>query len=97
MIPMMMTLAVRHGGVDRRTGQRVPGGHRIRLWLPLFLIWILIAPFALLLSPLILLGVAMARLNPFRALTAAFGLLAALTGTLIEVETPDAVVNIRVF
>ena len=97
MIPMMMTLAVRHDGVDRYTGQVRPEGDGLRLWLPLFLLWILVAPFALLLSPLLLIGMAYLRLNPFRASAALFGLLCAFAGTRIEVESPGASVNIRIF
>lgn len=97
MIPMMMTIAVRHDAMDRRTGRIEPDGFALRLWLPLFLVWLLVAPFFVLLLPLILLGLALARLNPFRALAALFGLLAGLTGTQVEVDSPGAVINIRVF
>jgi hypothetical protein len=67
----------------------------IRLWLPLILIWILAAPFLVLLSPLLLLGLAVAGLEPFGALAALLGVLAALGGTRIEVDAPDALVNIH--
>ena len=97
MIPMMMTIAVRHDEVDYRSGFARPESHGLRLWLPLFLLWILVLPFALLLSPLILIGLAFLRLNPFRAAAALFGLLCALAGTCIEVESPGATVNIRIF
>jgi hypothetical protein len=81
----------------RRVTQRVEAPRRpeVRLWLPMLLIWLLLAPFVILLSPLLLLGLAMVGLNPFRALAALLGLLAALGGTQIEVDTPDALVNIH--
>jgi hypothetical protein len=37
----------------------------------------------------------MAGLNPFRALAAILGLMAALAGTHVEVEAPDAHINIH--
>jgi hypothetical protein len=66
-----------------------------RLRLPLILVWLLLAPFLIVLSPLLLLGLAVAGLDPFRSLGALLGLLAALGGTRIEVDTPDALVDIH--
>jgi hypothetical protein len=90
----------------RRSAKRVA----IRLWLPLTPLWILLAPFALLLIPLLLLtpplfpnrpGARALRASiaarPFRT---AFGLgavLIALSGTVVDVDTPDALVRIRIF
>jgi hypothetical protein len=70
---------------------------RVQVWIPLFLVWLVLAPFVLLLSPLLAFGLARVRLDPFRAIGAAFRLLAALSGTRVEIETPDAFVNIRLF
>jgi hypothetical protein len=91
MMPMTMTTD------SRRRPRRAEAGRRpeFRLWLPLLLIWLLLAPFVILLSPLLILGLAMAGLNPFRALAALFGVLGALGGTHIEVDAPDALVNIH--
>lgn len=73
-----------------------PRGRRpIRLWLPMFLIWLLLAPLAILLSPFIVLWMVVCRLNPFRAIGAILSLLSALSGTRVEVRSPDAFVNIR--
>jgi len=96
MIPMMMTLAVRREVINHDTGRLEPDGRALRLWLPLFLLWLLAAPFALLLAPLILLALCLARLNPFRVFAAFYGLLAGLAGTRIEVDAPGAFVNIRI-
>jgi len=95
MIPMLMTIAVQRETIDHDTG-RLEDGRGLRRWLPLFLVWLLIAPFLLLLAPLIILGLGMARLNPFRALAAIFGVLAGLSGTRVDVEAPGAFVNIQI-
>ena len=87
MIPMVVSVDIRHDG---------EGPQRIRLWLPLFLLWLLLAPLVILLSPLWLL--ALLLLGP-RALTAPmvlFDVLTSLSGTLVEVVAPDALVFIRV-
>jgi len=91
---------------------RVAGQKRtvVRLWLPLTPLWIILAPFALLLAPLLWLvppllpnrpGARAIRaslaVKPFRT---AFGLgavLLALSGTVVDVDTPDALVRIRIF
>jgi hypothetical protein len=90
MIPMLMTIDIRH---RRRREQAWRGLH---LWLPLFLLWIVLAPLVLLLSPLLLLFVATGR-NPFIVVAALFNALAALAGTRVEVMSPRASVFIRVF
>jgi len=68
----------------------------IRLWLPLTPLWIILAPFALLVSPALTLAPATRRMPPFRAAWAVGRLLLALSGTLIEVDSPAAVVRIHV-
>jgi hypothetical protein len=82
----------------------------VKLWLPLTPLWILLAPFALLLAPLLLLaprllpdrpgsGVARAAfvVRPYRTAFALGAILMALSGTRVDVDTPDAVVRIRIF
>lgn len=71
-------------------------GRRIRLWLPLFLVWLLLAVLGLLLSPLILIGCLIARLNPFATLWNLIGVFVALAGVNIEITSPDAAVLVRV-
>ncbi len=89
-----------------RPGKRVV----VRLWLPLTPLWLILAPFALLLAPLVLLAprlipnrpgaravrAAMA-VRPYQTAFAVGGALMALSGTLVEVDTPDALVRIRIF
>jgi hypothetical protein len=68
----------------------------IRLWIPLFLLWI---P-ALVLAPIILLAVVIAcvvgRVNPWRAISAFWGLLCALPGTHVHVNAKDEQVLVRI-
>ncbi|HEX4197738.1 MAG TPA: hypothetical protein VHZ26_09865 [Caulobacteraceae bacterium] len=71
-------------------------GRRIRLWLPLFLVWLLLAVLGLLLSPLILIGCLIARLNPFAVIWSLARVFAALAGVNIEISSPDASVLVRV-
>jgi hypothetical protein len=70
---------------------------RLRLWIPLFLIWLLLLPLVLVLLPLAILALLLLRLNPFRALAALWQVLTGLTGTHIEVNAPDALVYVRIF
>ena len=89
-----------------RPGKRVV----VRLWLPLTPLWVILAPFALLLAPLVMLAprlipnrpgaravrAAMA-VHPYRTAFAVGGALMALSGTLVDVDTPNALVRIRIF
>jgi hypothetical protein len=84
--------------------QRPPAGAqtpahpvRVRLWLPLTALWIVLAPFALLLAPLLLLAPQARGVNPYRAAFAIGHALLSLTGTVVDVEAPGALVKIRIF
>ena len=91
---------------------RVAGQKRtvVRLWLPLTPLFIILAPFALLLAPLLWLaprllpnrrGARVVRaalaVRPFRTVFGLGAVLMALSGTLVDVDTPDALVRIRIF
>ncbi|SCF17934.1 hypothetical protein GA0074695_4046 [Micromonospora viridifaciens] len=85
-MPQLVSVRVRNGR-----------GRRLRLWVP-------ILPVLLILSPVLLLVLALAavaclvwRINPVRALHATWRLLCALTGTRIEIEQSRTavLVNIR--
>ena len=82
----------------------------VKLWLPLTPLWLLLAPFALLLAPLLLLAPqllpdrqggravrAAIAVRPYRTAFALGAILLALSGTRVDVDTPDAVVRIRIF
>lgn len=75
--------------------RRRRGGRRVRLWLPLVLLWILLLPVALLLAPAIVVACLVFRCDPLAGTQAVFGLLCNLSGTSIEVDTPDTLVFIR--
>ena len=57
-----------------------------RLWIPLLLIWLLLVPLFLLLSPFIFIGFLMCRVNPFRGVAVLWQILSALSDTRLEVE-----------
>jgi len=80
------------GPFDQRRGH-----FTLKLWLPLTPVWILLAPAALLLAPLIRLAPQAGRVNPYRAALAVGRTLLALSGTVIRVDTPDAVIRLRIF
>ena len=62
----------------------------IRLWIPLFLIWLLLLPLAVLLSPFIFIACIFCRVNPFRGIALIWQVLNALTDSNIEVEHRSA-------
>jgi hypothetical protein len=69
----------------------------LRLWVPLFLVWLLLLPFAVVLLPLYFVMCAVMDIAPFRTIGALFGVLGAMGGTHIEVDSPDASVFIHVY
>lgn len=77
----------------------LPGAARrgVRLWVPLFLIWLLLVPFALVLLPVYFVVCAVVDIHPLRTLGAALAVLASLHGTLVEVDSPSASIFIEVF
>jgi hypothetical protein len=70
---------------------------RLRLWIPLFLVWLLLLPFLLLLLPLAIVACLVVRINPFRALAFFWQVFAGLRGTNIEVNDGNAAVVVRIF
>ena len=69
----------------------------VRLWLPLTLIFLILAPFAILLSPLLYWVPRPYCQRPFATVFGVGALLLSLGGTVVEVDTPDALIRIRVF
>ena len=61
-----------------------------RLWVPLFLIWLLLLPLAILLSPFIFIAYLVCRVNPFRGVAVMWQILNALADTSVEVEHRSA-------
>ena len=61
-----------------------------RLWIPLFLFWLLLLPLGILLSPLIFIAGLVCRVNPLRGVAVIWQILNALTDTELEVEHRSA-------
>lgn len=61
-----------------------------RLWIPLFLIWLLLLPLAVLLSPFVFIACLFCRVNPFQGVAVMWQILNALTDTNVEVEHRSA-------
>jgi len=61
-----------------------------RLWIPLFLVWLLLLPLAALISPLIFIVCLFCRVNPFRGVAVMWQILNALADTDVEVEHRSA-------
>jgi uncharacterized membrane protein len=57
-----------------------------RLWIPLFLIWLIVLPVAIVLSPFIFLACLICRVNPFTGVAVMWQILAGLMDTKLEVE-----------
>lgn len=61
-----------------------------RLWIPLFLIWLLLLPLAILLSPFIFIACLVCRVNPWGGVVLLWQILTALADTNVEVEHRSA-------
>ena len=85
MIPMLVFLRIR--GRNRRG---------LRLWIPLFVVWLLLLPFVLVLLPLAFIACLVGRVNPFRALAVGWQLLTGLRNTNIEVAQGQVLVLVHV-
>jgi uncharacterized membrane protein SpoIIM required for sporulation len=83
MIPFVAVVSV----PDRRS-------HTFRLWIPLFLVWLLVLPLGLLLLPVVFIAGLVCRANPFRAVSVLWQLLSALKDTNVEVARRSASVSI---
>ncbi len=84
MIPLFATIQVSH-----------PRGS-FRFLAPLFLLWLVLLPFAVILAaPCAIVCLAM-RVNPVRAAGALVGVLTGITGTRVEVDSPGASVLIHI-
>ena len=57
-----------------------------RLWIPLFLVWLLLLPAAILLSPIIMIASLVYRINPFRAFAVIWQILTALSDAEVQWE-----------
>ena len=85
MIPMYATLRIGRGGR--------PG---IPLWIPLFLVWLLLLPFLLLAAPVASMACLGAHVNPYRAWRVLWGLLDGVRGARVEAVNRHFSVFVRV-
>ena len=79
-----------------RFGLRVGDGRRFRIWIPLPLVYLLLAPFLVLALPVLIVFCRRAAVDPVRVLTVAGRILAATRGTAVEVESREVSVLIHV-
>ena len=86
MIPFVAVVSLR--GRQSRT---------FRIWVPLILVWLLLLPLGVLLSPLIVIACLLCRMNPFRVFAVGWQILCALHDADFEVEHRSAGVSICVF
>ncbi|MFI4934958.1 MAG: hypothetical protein ACHP7N_10095 [Caulobacterales bacterium] len=68
----------------------------VRLWLPLTPLWIILAPFALIAAPLLALVPEARGVSPWRAAWSVGGVLLSLSGTVVDVDSPTALIRIRI-
>jgi hypothetical protein len=68
-----------------------------RLWIPIFLMWLLLVPLGVLLSPFIFIGFLVCRVNPFRGVAVLWQILSALADTRLEVEHRSAGLSFHIF
>jgi hypothetical protein len=69
-----------------------PTGWRfgLRVWLPLFLLWLLLLPLVVLALPFLLIAALIFGVRVWSTISAVLGLLAAFRGTRVEVMDPNA-------
>jgi hypothetical protein len=84
MIPLVAVVSVRHAK------------GRVRIWAPLFLAWIVLLPFAVILTPFAFAAWLAAGRNPIRACGSALAVFTALSGLVIDVDSPAAKVLVRI-
>ena len=61
-----------------------------RFWIPLFLVWLVLLPLVVLLSPVIFIACLASRVNPFRGVAVMWQIVGALNDTQLEVEHRSA-------
>ena len=76
---------------------RLRSRRRVRLWLPITPLALMLTPLALLALPIVQLIATRRGLSPWPILLALGGVLIALSGTVVEVDSPTAQVRIRIW
>ena len=68
-----------------------------RLWIPLILIWLLLLPLGVLVTPFVFLACAICRVNPFGGVSVMWQILWALHDTQLDVEHRSAGMSFHIF
>lgn len=84
--------ARRWGGAEPRVNRRT----KVRLWLPLTALLLVLSPFAMLLALLAYVPAAIFGMNSFVVALRLGGVLMAIGGTLVEVQAADADLRIKI-
>jgi hypothetical protein len=71
-------------------------GERLRLWLPLFLVWLLVLLFSPLLLLVLVVGALVARLRPWAMLKSCWEIVNSLRGLDVDVQSDEADVLVQV-
>lgn len=66
------------------------------IWVPLFLVWLMLLPLVLVLFPVVALVGLFVHMNALRLYGTAWGIVSSLRKTLVEVDTPEVRVWVRV-
>ena len=71
--------------------------HGFRLSIPFLVLWILLVPLLVLIVPVVFVAAGCMLVNPFKAVGAVVGILAALKGTHVEVANDDFSMLLNIF
>jgi hypothetical protein len=69
---------------------------RFSVWIPVFIAWLLLLPLVLVLFPVVAIACLLMRISVLRLYSTAWGVLASLGGTRVEIRTPAAKVMVNV-
>ena len=76
--------------------RRWPRSRSFRLWVPLFLLWLLLLPFVVLALPIVFLICLFSRVNPFAAIATFWGVFSGFRDSHIEIDNGEALGLIRI-
>jgi uncharacterized membrane protein len=72
-------------------------GRKFSLWLPLFLVWLLLLPFAVVTLPVVALVLMLLGRNPVRIFVAYWQLFSAIPGSRFEAKSPRGFIFMHVY
>ena len=72
-------------------------GRHVALWVPLFLLWLLLLPFAVVLTPVFVIVCLAVGVDPLNAIATFWRLFAGFAGTHVEVDSPSSTVFVHVY